>query len=182
MADNETAVGAEAAPTPQLALQRIYVKDMSFESPQAPLVFMEKGNPQVKLDIGSGARKVEDGLFEVVLTVTATATSSEKTVYLVEIQQAGVFAVVGIEGAELEKALTTFCPNVLFPYLRESVDGLLIKGGFPPLHLAPMNFEAIYAQAKRQQQAAGGNSQTQPEAQSGEQPEAQSGEQPEASE
>lgn len=177
MADNETAVGAEAVPTPQLALQRIYVKDMSFESPESPQVFLQKDNPQVKLDIGSSARKFDDGLFEVVLTVTATATSGEKTVYLVEIQQAGVFAVVGIEGADLEKALASFCPNVLFPYLRESIDGLLIKGGFPPLHLAPMNFEAIYAQAK-QQQAAGGNSQAQPETQSGEQP---AGEQPEAS-
>ena len=168
--NNEAVAGAEAGKVPQLALQRIYIKDMSFESPQAPTIFLEQGNPQVKLDIGSAARKINEELFEVILTVTATATRDEKTVYLVEIQQAGAFAVVGIEGADLEKALTTFCPNVLFPYLRESVDGLLIKGGFPPLHLAPMNFEAIYAQAKaRQQQEAGGNSQGQPEAQSGDQ-------------
>ncbi len=166
MADNEAPAGAEAGNTQQLSLQRIYIKDMSFESPRSPKVFLDKGSPQVKLDIGSGARKFEDELFEVVLTATITATNGEETVYLVEIQQAGVFNVVGIEGAALEKALSTFCPNVLFPYLRESVDSLLIKGSFPPLQLAPMSFDAIYAEAKRRQQTAGGNSQTQPEAQS----------------
>lgn len=153
MAENETGAAAqEAENAPQLALQRIYVKDISFESPNSPDVFQIKWAPQVKLDINSGAKKIKDGLFEVVLTLTASVSNEDQPAYLVEVQQAGIFAIQGLEGTQLEQALAVFCPNLLFPYAREAIDSMLLKGSFPPMHLAPVNFEAIYFEAKKRQQ------------------------------
>ncbi|WP_323751745.1 protein-export chaperone SecB [Marinobacter sp.] len=157
MAENQQAAGNENQNQPQFALQRIYVKDLSFESPNAPMVFQEQWKPQVNLDLNTAHTKVSDNQYEVVLSMTVTAKLDEKVAYIVEIQQAGVFMVAGIEGAQLGQMLGAYCPTILFPYAREAIDGTVSKGSFPALMLAPVNFDAIYAQAlkKKQEEAAG---------------------------
>jgi preprotein translocase subunit SecB len=153
MAENQQAAGTENQNQPQFALQRIYVKDLSFESPNAPLVFQEQWKPQVNLDLNTAHNKISDNQYEVVLSLTVTA----KVAYIVEIQQAGVFMVSGIEGPQLGQMLGAYCPTILFPYAREAIDGIVNKGSFPALMLAPVNFDAIYAQAlKRKQEEAAG--------------------------
>ncbi len=156
MADNpQAAAGSENANQPQFALQRIYVKDLSFESPNSPTVFQEQWKPQVNLDLNTSHTKISDNQFEVVLSLTVTAKVGEKVAYIVEIQQGGVFMVQNIEGPQLGQMLGAYCPNILFPYAREAIDGLVNKGSFPALMLAPVNFDAIYAQAlKRKQEEA----------------------------
>lgn len=157
MAENQQAdAGSQNQNQPQFALQRIYVKDLSFESPNSPLVFQEQWKPQVNLDLNTSHNKLSDNQYEVVLSLTVTAKIDEKTAYLVEIQQAGVFLVHGIEGPQLGQMLGAYCPTILFPYAREAIDGIVSKGSFPALMLAPVNFDAIYAQAlQRKQQEAG---------------------------
>lgn len=147
----------------QFALQRIYVRDLSFESPRAPDVFRGNWKPQVKLDISTRHQDLGEQNYEVVLSVTATVSSKneeaadgqaeEGTLYLVEVQQAGVFLIQGPEGDDLERLLGSFCPNLLFPYARELVDSLVSRGSFPPLMLAPVNFDGIYDQVKAQRDA-----------------------------
>lgn len=154
MAENESnnpqAGNAEAqAAQPQFAMQRIYIKDLSFESPRSPSVFLEKWAPQVKLDAHTNATKVKDDIYEVVLTLTITVTNNDDTAYLAEVQQAGVFTIKGLEQAAMEHTIGAFCPNVLFPYAREAIDNLVVRGNFPPMHLAPINFDAIFAEAKK---------------------------------
>lgn len=157
MADNQQAAGNENDNQPQFALQRIYVKDLSFESPNSPVVFQEQWKPQVNLDLNTTHTKVSDNQYEVVLSLTVTSKIEDKVAFLVEIQQAGVFLVKGIEGAQLGQMLGAYCPTILFPYAREAIDGIVSKGSFPALMLAPVNFDAIYAQAvQRQQQEAKG--------------------------
>ncbi|WP_166263893.1 protein-export chaperone SecB [Marinobacter caseinilyticus] len=158
MADNEqAAAGSEDTNQPQFALQRIYVKDMSFESPNSPLVFQDQWKPQVNLDLNTTHTKVSDNQYEVILSLTVTSKIDEKVAFIVEIQQAGVFLLKGIEGPQLGQMLGAYCPNILFPYAREAIDGIVSKGSFPALMLAPVNFDAIYAQAvKRQQDEANG--------------------------
>lgn len=158
MADNQqTAAGSENANQPQFALQRIYVKDLSFESPNSPAVFQEQWKPQVSLDLNTSHTKISDNQYEVVLSLTVTSKIGEKVAYIVEIQQGGVFLVQGIEGPQLGQMLGAYCPNILFPYAREAIDGIVNKGSFPALMLAPVNFDAIYAQAlKRKQEEAQG--------------------------
>lgn len=138
----------------QLLLERLYLKDASFESPRSPVVFVEPWKPEFNLDINTRTTGLGEDRFEVVLSATLRCTSEEgKTAYIVEIQQAGLFQISGLTGTDLQRALGTVCPGTLFPYLRESVDGLVVKGGFPAVHLAPVNFEALYAEALRKQQA-----------------------------
>jgi preprotein translocase subunit SecB len=157
MAENQQAAGTENQKQPQFALQRIYLKDLSFESPNSPVVFQEPWKPQVNLDLNTAHNKVSDNQYEVVLSLTITAKLGEKVAYIVEIQQAGVFLVAGIEGPQLGQMLGAYCPNILFPYAREAIDGIVNKGSFPALMLAPVNFDAIYAQAlKRKQEEAAG--------------------------
>ena len=164
MADNQQAAGNQTQP--QFALQRIYVKDLSFESPNAPLVFPEQWKPQVNLDLNTAHTKISDNQYEVVLSLTVTAKLGDTVAYIVEVQQAGVFLVHGIEGPQLGQMLGAYCPTILFPYARETIDNVVNKGSYPALMLAPVNFDAIYAQAlKRKQQeeageAAKGESQT----------------------
>lgn len=154
MAENQqAAAGSDNENQPQFALQRIYVKDLSFESPNAPLVFQDQWKPQVNLDLNTAHTKVSDNQYEVVLSLTVTAKVGEKVAYIVEIQQAGVFMVAGIEGAQLGQMLGAYCPTILFPYAREAIDGIVSKGSFPALMLAPVNFDAIYAQALQRKQA-----------------------------
>ncbi|GHD50129.1 protein translocase subunit secB [Marinobacter persicus] len=160
MAENQQAAGNEEKNQAQFALQRIYVKDLSFESPNSPLVFQEQWKPQVSLDLNTSHSKIADNQYEVVLSLTVTTKVGEKVAYLVEIQQAGVFMVSGVEGAQLSHMLGAYCPQVLFPYAREAIDGIVNKGSFPALMLAPVNFDAIYAQAlKRKQEQASGETQ-----------------------
>lgn len=136
----------------QFAMQRIYTKDISFESPATPGIFRKQWQPAVNVDLNTKSDKIDDnGNFEVVLSVTITAKIDEDTAFLVEVQQAGIFLVQGIEGENLRQVLGTVAPNILFPYARETIDNLCVKGGFPPIMLAPVNFEALYQQARAQQ-------------------------------
>tara|TARA_B110000305_G_scaffold230220_1_gene282124 strand:- start:1249 stop:1809 length:561 start_codon:yes stop_codon:yes gene_type:complete len=136
----------------RFGVQRVYVKDVSFEAPDTPNVFRQQYSPQVNFSINNRSNKIEEGLYEVVLRLTADVKQDDKTVFLVEIQQAGIFEIRGIEGEQLEQVLTITCPNVLFPYGREAIDALVTRGSFPALLLAPINFESIYMQAKQQQE------------------------------
>ena len=144
----------------RFALQRIYVKDISFESPKSPLVFRDAFKPKVHVDMNTRHNDLGGGNHEVVLGVTVTASEGDDSVvYLAEAQQAGVFFVQGLAGEELGKTLGSFCPGLLFPYARELLDSVVVRGGFPPLMLAPINFDAIYEQAMAQvaERAAGGD-------------------------
>lgn len=138
----------------QFAMQRIYTKDISFESPATPDVFKKQWQPAVNVDLNTKSDKIDDnGNFEVVLSITITAKVEEETAFLVEVQQAGIFMITGIEGEDLRRVLGTAAPNILFPYARESIDSLCVKGGFPPVMLAPVNFDALYQQALAQSAA-----------------------------
>lgn len=156
----ETGAGAEqAAQQPQFAVQKIYTKDLSFELPNAPEVFQETGQAEVKLNLSQRVNNVADGVYEVVLAVTVTATSNEKTAYLAEVHQAGLFGIAGLNDQQLQGALNTLCPHTLFPYATRCITDMVAQGGFPPLVLQPVNFEQIYAQrmsqAAAQAEAAG---------------------------
>ncbi len=132
----------------QFAMQRIYTKDISFESPSAPGIFRKQWQPKVNLDLNTQSDRIdEEGSYEVVLTLTITAKVEEETAFLVEVQQAGIFTITGFEGENLRRVLGTAAPNVLFPYARETIDSLCVKGGFPPMMLAPVNFDALYMRA-----------------------------------
>lgn len=153
MADEQQAAAQDQQPQQQFQLQRIYTKDLSFESPASPGVFRQQWQPKVSVDMNTKSDKVdEEGNYEVVLTITVTAKVEEETAFLVEVQQAGIFFVQGIEGENLRAVLSTAAPNILFPYLRESIDSIVVKGGFPPVQLAPVNFDALYQQALVQAQ------------------------------
>lgn len=141
---------SEAA-QPQFALQRIYLSDVSFEAPNSPEVFAVTERPHVDVKLDTSNRQINDELHEVTVKITAQVTFGEKTAFLAEIKQSGAFRVVGIEGEGLAHTLGAFCPNILFPYAREAIDSLVIKGGFPPLMIAPVNFEAIFAERKQRQ-------------------------------
>ncbi len=140
---------------PKFALQRIYLKDLSFESPNAPATFQQEWKPQVNMDLNTENNQLSDNQWEVTLTLTITAKVGDKSAFLVEIQQAGVFLIEGLNPQQLAQTLGAFCPNLLFPYARETVDTMVVKGSFPALMLQPVNFDAIYAEAvRRKQQAA----------------------------
>lgn len=150
----------QAAPQMQMSLQKIYARDVSFEVPNAPKVFQEEGQPQVQLNLSHKAATIEGENYEVVLTLTVTCTLNERTAYLAEVHQAGVFSFTGFDQDNLATVLATYCPNVLFPFARQVVSDLVLNGGFPPLLLQPINFDALYAQQQQQaqqgQQADGG--------------------------
>jgi preprotein translocase subunit SecB len=144
--DKQIEGGAEEASGAQFGLQKIYVKDVSFEIPNSPMVFQEEWEPTVNMDIANSASKVSEDIFEAVLSVTVTVTSAEKTMYLIEAQQAGIFHIAGLPDDAISKMLATTCPNILFPFTREIIADLVTRGGFPQLLLAPVNFDALYAQ------------------------------------
>jgi preprotein translocase subunit SecB len=133
----------------QLSLQKVYIKDASFEVPGAPQIFQEQGQPQVQLNLSQQVGTLADNVYEVVLTVTVTCKLAEKTAYLAEVQQAGVFGMSGFVPANRVALLATYCPNVLFPYARQIVSDLIQNGGFPPFLLQPINFESLYAEQMR---------------------------------
>ncbi len=146
----------QAAAGPAFAIQRIYLKDLSFETPMGAEAFTKAFQPQIKQDLNVQANPVEDGLFEVILFLTVTAQMEGRTVFLVEIKQAGLFAIQGLEGPAVMQLINTACPQILFPYARETIDGILNRGSFPPLMLPPINFDAVFVQAveEAQKQAA----------------------------
>jgi preprotein translocase subunit SecB len=154
MADQE-APQAQEPNQAKFALQRIYVKDSSFESPSSPMVFTKTWKPALQVDLNTRSRAVADNNYEVTLTVTVTAKleGEEETAFLAEVQQAGLFLAEGVEGEQLRQLMGIVCPNMLFPYLREAVDSLVVKGGFPALALQPVNFEALYRQAQKEAEA-----------------------------
>jgi len=148
---NDQAAAPADAPAVRFGVQRIYIRDASFEAPDTPEVFRRAYTPKVNFSINSRSKKVEGDIYEVVLRLTADIKQDDKTVFLVEVQQAGIFEIVGMEGERLDQILNITCPNILFPYGREAVDSLVTKGSFPALMLAPINFESVYVQAKRSQ-------------------------------
>lgn len=138
----------EKPKTANLTVKRIYIKDLSFEAPSGMNVFQDGWKPKVGQDLNTQINKVDDEHFEVILNMTVTVANQEdKTAFIVEVHQAGLFQITGIEGGQLQHLLSTMCPNMLFPYLRECIDSTAARGGFPPLMLPPINFEAVYAQA-----------------------------------
>ncbi|MGZ8190328.1 MAG: protein-export chaperone SecB [Methylococcaceae bacterium] len=141
----------------QFSIQKIYTKDMSFETPNSPKIFTEKWEPSVDFNLGTHVETLENSLYEIALTVTITVKCGDTTAYLVEVNQAGIFALNGFTDQEMGPMVGSFCPNILFPYAREAVSDLVTKGGFPQLLLAPVNFDALYAQHMQhvQQQATG---------------------------
>lgn len=150
----EQAANQQEQSQQQFVMQRIYSKDLSFESPSTPAIFKKQWQPKINVDLNTKSEKLdEEGNFEVVLTITITAKVDEETAFLVEVQQAGIFFITGFEGEDLRRILGTAAPNILFPYARENIDAVCVKGGFPAVLLAPVNFDAIYQQALAQQQA-----------------------------
>jgi preprotein translocase subunit SecB len=135
------------APQKQLLLQKIYIKDLSFESPKAPMVFTTNVSPQTQLNVRSSAQEVAPDTTEVTLTITVEAKDKDTTLFLAEVAQAGIFLVQGYTPDERSILVGSFCPNTLYPFAREAISELVTKGGFPPLLLQPLNFDAIYAQA-----------------------------------
>jgi len=144
---------AEADAGAQFTIQRIYTKDVSFETPNSPAIFQKEWAPEVKLDLDTRSNKLDEGVYEVVLALTVTASIGEETAFLCEIQQAGIFTIADVEEMQLAHMLGAFCPNVLFPYAREAVSNLVNRGTFQQLNLAPVNFDALFAQYMQQRTA-----------------------------
>jgi len=134
-------------------IQRVYVKDISFECPNSPEIFKKEWAPEVTMDIDTQSKKLEDGIYEVTLSLTATAKVDGEVAFLCEVKQAGIFAVSELEGQQMAHCLNAFCPNILFPYAREAVSSLVTRGTFPQLNLAPVNFDALFQQAMASKQA-----------------------------
>jgi preprotein translocase subunit SecB len=159
-----TANGQNSGPAgqPTLVLQKIYVKDVSFEAPNAPQIFQEIGEiseaPQVQLNLTQRATGLGSDLYEVVLSLTLTCTVNERTAYLAEVHQAGLFGIAGFTEADHAGIIGSYCPNLLFPYARQVISSLVQEGGFPPFLLQPINFEALYAEQQRR--VAGGEPHT----------------------
>lgn len=163
---DETLNGANEGAAPetgaaQFSVEKIYVKDLSFEVPNAPQVFNESAQPQLQMNLNQRVQRVGENAYEVVLGITLTCTVGEKTAYLVEVQQAGIFGLAGFDDAALDGMLGTHCPSILYPYARQVASDLIQAGGFPPFLMQPINFDALYAEGLRQRSAqaqeSGGN-------------------------
>ena len=140
---------------PAFTVEKVYVKDVSFEAPGAPAIFSEPGQPDLQLNLNQRVQRLGENAFEVVLGVTLTCKAGDKTAYVAEVQQAGIFGLMGLEAQAVDVLLGTQCPNILFPYVRQLVSDLVQAGGFPPFFLQPINFEALYAESLRQRAAQG---------------------------
>ena len=142
------ATGAESANSeaPHFEIHRIYLKDSSFEAPNTPHTFAEEWKPEVQLNLETKSNKLQDNQHEVVLSITANVMSNGKAAFLVEVHQAGIFLITNLPQDQLHHTLGSFCPNILFPYAREAISDLVVRGGFPQLLLAPVNFDALYNQ------------------------------------
>ncbi len=142
----------QAAPETQFMIQRVYVKDLSFETKNTPAVFQQEWKPDLSLNLQIENKKLEADTYEVVLTVTTTVKNQEETAFLVEVKQAGIFTIAGAPEAQLAHLLGSFCPSLLFPYAREAITSEVVRGSFPQLVLAPINFDAIYMQQMEEKQ------------------------------
>ena len=147
---------SDAPVQPQQAtfqIEKVYVKDMSLEIPHSPKIFMEQVQPQLEVQINTGADNFQEGFYEVTVSATVTARAGEKTLFLAEAVQAGIFTLRNVPETDLGPLLGIACPTVLFPYLRETISDLITRGGFPPLLLSPISFEQLYLQRMQQQGA-----------------------------
>ncbi len=153
---------AQQPPQQRIEVRKIYLKDVSLETPNSPQIFAQTWKPEVNLQLASQTAAVGENLFEVVLRLTITAKLEDKTAYLIEVQQAGLFTIAGFAEQQLGLMQGAFCPNLLFPYAREAVDNLAVKAGFPAVNLAPVNFEALYMQRLKQSQQETAGSPAQP--------------------
>ncbi len=142
---------SEQANQQQFSIQKIYLKDVSFESPNSPAVFSGEWKPEVNVQLNTEIKGLESNMHEVTLSVTVTAKQQDKTAFLVEVKQAGLFQLAGFEQEQLGGMLGAYCPETLFPYAREAISDLVTKGGFPQLLLSPVNFNALYMQHQQQQ-------------------------------
>ena len=149
---NLDAAAEERQQQAQFQLQKLYTKDVSFELPNAPEIFQDDGQVEIKMNLAQKVELLADGIHEVALTVTVTATLGEKTAYLAEVQQAGIFAISGLNEQATHAAINTLCPHTLFPYARRAITDMVGDGGFPPLVLQPLNFDQIYAQRMQEAQ------------------------------
>lgn len=140
------------APQQQVNLQKIYLKDVSFETPNSPQVFTKEWQPEVNVELASNGQGISDNLYETVLTLTVTAKTEGEVAFLAEVHQAGIFEISGFPEEQLAPVLGIFCPTTLFPYAREAISELVSKGGFPQMLLNPVNFEALYAQSQQTNQ------------------------------
>ena len=132
-------------------IQRIYTKDISFETPSAPNIFQQEWQPTVKLDLDTSSSELVEHVYEVILRITVTASVADETAFLCEVQQAGIFSIDGVEKSQMAHCLGAYCPNILFPYARECITNLVSRGTFPQLNLAPVNFDALFMNYLQQQ-------------------------------
>lgn len=139
-----------AAEQPSFQIEKLYVKDLSLEVPNAPQIFMEVEGPQLEIQVSNQAAQFSDGMFDVTVTVTVTARAGEKTIFLAEVAQAGIFSLRGVPQSELEPLLAVACPTILYPYAREAISDLVTRAGFPAVVLQPMSFEQMYLERRRQ--------------------------------
>jgi preprotein translocase subunit SecB len=137
----------------QFSIQRVYLKDLSFETPQGASAFQKQWKPKVSQDLNTKTTQIDEGIFEVALRVTITMADGEDTVYIVEAEQAGLFTIKGFSEEQMPQVLNTTCPGILFPYLRETLDNVVTKGSFPALMLPPINFDVLFANAVKQAEA-----------------------------
>ena len=140
---------------PQFSLQRIYVRDLSFEAPKSPAIFRQEWTPSVSLDLNTRQKQLENDFYEVVLTLSVEVKNGDEIAFIAEVQQAGIFLIKGLDAASMSHTLGAFCPNILFPYARETIDSLVVRGSFPALMQAPVNFDALYAQELQRMQESG---------------------------
>lgn len=138
---------------PEFSIQKIYVKDLSFEAPGLPELFQEEYAPQIQMEMNAKNRAVAEGVYEVVLAITVTSKLGDKTAFLAEVHQAGLFLIKGLDAMPMRHAIQAFAPNILFPYAREAISDLVTRGGFPPLLLQPVNFDALFAAQLQREQA-----------------------------
>ena len=155
MTDSQPQAGSQPQqpqqPQPSFQIEKIFVKDLSLEIPNAPQIFIEQVQPQLEVQISTEVSKFADHLFEVAVSATVTAKAGERTVFLAEAVQAGIFSISNVAQQDLEPLLAVGCPTILFPYLRETISDLVTRGGFPPVLLSPVSFEALYMQRLQQQ-------------------------------
>ncbi|MBL4661643.1 MAG: protein-export chaperone SecB [Alcanivoracaceae bacterium] len=152
MTEEKKTAATQADNAPVMSLQKIYVKDVSFETPNAPDIFNEQGQPEIKMNLNQKVKKITDDIYEVVLAITVTCKINEKTAYLAEVHQTGIFSLKNFDEGILHQTLGSYCPGVLFPYARQTVSDMVMNGGFQPLLLQPVNFDQLYAQQMQQAQ------------------------------
>lgn len=140
---------------PEFGIQRLYVKDLSFEAPNSPQVFLDEWQPELDMDLATKTNALGDDNHEVVLTVTVTVKMKDKTIFLIEVHQAGIFTIKNFPEDQLRPMLGSFCPNILYPYAREAVTDVVVRGGFPQLYLTPVNFDALFEQHEQNQHNGG---------------------------